>query len=467
MKRFNKYSAVIFLVLVMFMQVVFAAPASSVTNIRFSQKAESVRIVFDVDSVPAYEVKQEANGTKIILNMPNTMNKANLTSLPIKDTAIKSIDFAMDTKNNFSAIITLNRNAVYKVNTLKNPNRVYIDIIKNYDQKIVDQIAPGIQHITLMRGNEKGMITAHVLDIDLKKGYQIKPALANGMIAGRQAVSGIAKDNNAIAAINASYFASNGEILGLTKIDSTIVSTAGLARSALGIAEDGTPFIGTVDYQGSVKLRDGEILPISGVNSERGENAAVLYNQYYDKTTKTNIYGREYVIKDNEVIAINPNNSALKKGEVVLSVHGSSADRLANLQVGQDCVITEDLGEPWNKAKDILGVGPLLVQNGSVYLTTKIEQFGPDVASGRAPRTAVGLTKDGRVLLAVIDGRQSHSIGYTLLELALFMQEMGAVNAVNFDGGGSSEMVIGKDIINSPSDGGERKVGSALVVLGK
>ena len=90
MKRFNKYSAVIFLVLVMFMQVVFAAPASSVTNIRFSQKAESVRIVFDVDSVPAYEVKQEANGTKIILNMPNTMNKANLTSLPIKDTAIKT-----------------------------------------------------------------------------------------------------------------------------------------------------------------------------------------------------------------------------------------------------------------------------------------------------------------------------------------------------------------------------------------
>lgn len=467
MKRFNQYVAVVVLSLILLMQTALAAGSNNVTNVRFSQKAEAVRIVFDVDTIPAYEVKQEANGTKIIIDMPNTANQTKQQNLAINDIAIKSVDFATDEKNNFRTVIVLNRNAVYKVNTLKNPNRIYIDIIKNYDQKLVDQVVPGIQHMTWMRGNENGMITAHILDVDLKQGYQLRPALANGMIAGRQTVSGIAKDNRAIAAINASYFAPSGEIIGLTKIDSTIVSTADLARSALGIAKDGTPFIGTVDYQGVVKLRSGETLPISGVNTERGENGAILYNRYYDKTTKTNVYGKEYVIKGNEVIAMNDSNSPLREGEVVLSVHGTSADKLANLQVGQDCTIVEELGEPWNKASHILGVGPMLVQNGSVHLTTKPEQFGPDVASGRAPRTAVGITKEGHVLLVVVDGRQSHSVGYTLLEMALFMQELGAVSAVNFDGGGSSEMVIGKDIVNSPSDGTERKVGSGLVVLGK
>ena len=55
----------------------------------------------------------------------------------------------------------------------------------------------------------------------------------------------------------------------------------------------------------------------------------------------------------------------------------------------------------------------------------------------------------------------------TLLELALFMQENGAVQALNFDGGGSSEMVINNNIINKPSDGKERKVTTALAIVKK
>ena len=129
--------------------------------------------------------------------------------------------------------------------------------------------------------------------------------------------------------------------------------------------------------------------------------------------------------------------------------------------------IAEETGAKWNAARQILGVGPMLVKDKSVYLTTKTEQFGSDVAAGRAPRTAVGVTADGRVLLVVVDGRQSHSIGCTLLELALLMQELGAVDAVNFDGGGSSEMILKGEIVNSPSDGGERSVGSALLLMEK
>ena len=106
-------------------------------------------------------------------------------------------------------------------------------------------------------------------------------------------------------------------------------------------------------------------------------------------------------------------------------------------------------------------------ENNSIYISSKQEQFGSDVAGGKAPRTAIGLTKDNHILLVVVDGRQSHSAGMTLLELALFMQENGAVQALNFDGGGSSEMVINNNIINKPSDGKERKVTTALAIVKK
>lgn len=449
------------------MAAVAAAPKAQLSNVRFSKQAAFVRIVFDLSAVPKYTVATSDGGTKILLDFPETENRSKLKALAIQDPLIKSVQFSTVNKTTLRASIELTRNAVYKVQQLKNPNRVFIDLIKNYDQKLVDPVAPGLNHITLLRGNENGMLTVHALDVDLQKGYKLVPALAGGVIAGREKLSGIASRSGALAAVNASYFELSGEILGLTKIDGTIVSTTYLKRSAFGIGADGKALIGQVAYDGKVKLPDGKSLPVSGVNCERGENALILYNSHYGASTRTNLYGREYVVKGGKVAAVSAGNAPLAPGSVVVSAHGAAMQALAGLKVGDALEILEETGAEWNTARQILGVGPMLVKDKSVYLTTKAEQFGGDVAGGRAPRTAVGVTADGRVLLVVADGRQSHSIGCTLLELALLMQELGATDAVNFDGGGSSEMILRGEIVNSPSDGGERSVGSALLLLEK
>lgn len=468
MNFFSKRIVAFVIMLLLSSQIAFAASLqSNITGIRFSQKAEAVRIVFDIDAVPTYNVSTTNNGVSIIIDMPNTVNNTSLENLAINDDLVQSVTFAVINKDTLRTTITLSRNAGYKVNKLANPNRFYIDIIKNSDQKLVDEVAPGIKHITLVRRNEKGMLTANFLDIDGTANFQLRPVLANDVIAGRESLSSMALHNNALAAINASYFALSGEILGLTKIDNTIVSTTYLARGAFGIQTNGKPMIGQVDYSGVVTLANGMSIPISGVNCERGEDNLVLYNSYFDSSTKTNEYGIEYVVKNGTVIAINQNDSTLDAGTIVVSAHGTSKDKLANVKIGDKLKINENLGQNWNQVPQIMGVGPLLLKNNSVYLTTKEEEFGPDVANGRAPRTAVGITKDSHVILAVVDGRQTNSIGCTLSEMAVLMQEMGAVDAVNFDGGGSSEMVIKNEVANRPSDGSERKVGAALVVLSK
>jgi exopolysaccharide biosynthesis protein len=89
---------------------------------------------------------------------------------------------------------------------------------------------------------------------------------------------------------------------------------------------------------------------------------------------------------------------------------------------------------------------PLLIVNGQ-----KIE-FQP-FSGGLAPRTAMGQTAQGHVLLLVVDGRQRASLGATFEDLQTILYANGAINAINLDGGSSSSMVYHSRLINSPSDG--------------
>jgi exopolysaccharide biosynthesis protein len=88
-------------------------------------------------------------------------------------------------------------------------------------------------------------------------------------------------------------------------------------------------------------------------------------------------------------------------------------------------------------------------------------------AEVRHPRTAVGFSRDSSTLLLLtVDGRSENSGGMTLIELANVMRELGAWQAMNFDGGGSTTMVIDGKVVNHPSETeGERAVGDALLVV--
>ena len=87
----------------------------------------------------------------------------------------------------------------------------------------------------------------------------------------------------------------------------------------------------------------------------------------------------------------------------------------------------------------------------------------------RHPRTAIGFSRDSSTLyLLTVDGRSENSGGMTLVELATMMRRLGAWQAMNFDGGGSTTMVIDGALVNKPSDTtGEREVGNVLAVVKK
>lgn len=465
-KLFRRTALLVITLMLVTAQMVSAASLASLQKVRFSQTPEKVRIVFDVSSLPDYNITLEQDPLRLVIDFSGSLGNNVSRQYMLNDSFVNSLRLSEAQPGKIQAVIDLKKAVVYKVFTLTGPNRLVIDIIKTYDQKIQQEVAPGLNYTTWLRSSQDGPTAAYILDIDPKQ-YTLKPVLSNDAVAGLETVKDMADRVGAIAAVNASYFAPDGQILGLLKMDGQIVSTPSLPRTAFGIIPDGSIIIDKVDYGGSITLPDGRSVAITGVNCERGPNDLILYNSYYNTSTKTNEYGIEYVITGGKVAAINLNNSQLPPDSIVLSAHGTTAAALAKLKVGDKVAIKQSLGTSWDKTLYALGAGPMLVNNNSVFLTTTIEEFGSDVAGGRAPRTALGVDKNGHILLAVVDGRQAHSIGMTLKEMALFMQELGAVNAMNLDGGGSSEMVVSGDVVNSPSDGRERRVGDALAIMKK
>lgn len=121
--------------------------------------------------------------------------------------------------------------------------------------------------------------------------------------------------------------------------------------------------------------------------------------------------------------------------------------------------ITEDR-DKLDGAREVLSGNRVLVQNGKLQVVHIARET-------RAPRTAIGLSEDGKTLiLAVVDGRSLTSRGMTLGELADFMRKAGAFTAINLDGGGSTAMVQRagekQSVLNTPSDGAERPVANVL-----
>lgn len=121
--------------------------------------------------------------------------------------------------------------------------------------------------------------------------------------------------------------------------------------------------------------------------------------------------------------------------------------------------------KPW-KMETAVGGGPVLVQNGRVHITNNEElKFAGKAVNDKHPRTAMGYTADHRLVIMVVQGRSESSSGASLVQLANLLQEVGCVEALNLDGGGSSCLLInGRETIKPSDKEGERAVPAVFMI---
>ena len=152
-------------------------------------------------------------------------------------------------------------------------------------------------------------------------------------------------------------------------------------------------------------------------------------------------------------------------GTVVLTAPETS--QLGTLMPGEPITLTTTVTAGWESIQQAVGGREWIVRDGAVSISPR-----PASADEIHPRSSVGLTPDGRLILATVDGRQpGWSAGMRLPELAELMLSRGAVNALNLDGGGSTSLAIrragtnGPVLVNRPSDGSERAVTNSIQVV--
>lgn len=153
----------------------------------------------------------------------------------------------------------------------------------------------------------------------------------------------------------------------------------------------------------------------------------------------------------------------VKAGTTVLASNLTGAGSRTLQRMNRGNVIRIGWSYGWPDVMDTMGGMPLLVDDGVAVAPASCNSY----FCSRNPRTGLGVTADGTILIVVVDGRSRTSVGMTLIGFARYLVQLGAVYALNLDGGGGSAMwVKGQGVVSHPSDStGERPVTSAVLVL--
>lgn len=146
-------------------------------------------------------------------------------------------------------------------------------------------------------------------------------------------------------------------------------------------------------------------------------------------------------------------------------VNRRQLDRWANFLAKGDNAPEFDSWE----VETAIGGGPVLVQDGAVMITNNQElKFAGKAINDKHPRTAMGYTRDNKLIILVIEGRNENARGATLIEAAQILKDLGCVEALNLDGGGSSCLLInGKPTIKVSDKEGQRPVPAVFLVNGE
>ncbi len=429
---------------------------------------DTVTLKLQVHGPISYRVWSTPSPSKVIIDLHGTTKSPEVGSINADDVLVKQIRITQ--YNTYTRVVMDLKQRVPAPEHEVKGNTLVVRVNKNYQDGYETLISPGVRYGQFRQGTPAGQVFVNYLRINPNSSRsRIRPALANLGAGGLQTVEAIAADNDALAGVNASFFAGNGSPLGLLILDGKLVSYPIFNRTALGITADGKFLIDQVDIVGNLGLPADKTVSLTGVNRVRRQDDIILYNAEYGRTTRTNDFGVEVVVTDGVVTAVRDQGSTLiPEGGFVISAHGAGIEQIAGLSIGEPVRAHWRLSPDWMTGDVVhaVGAGPRLLRAGQTFITGKEERFQPDVVNGRAPRTAFGICADGQILLVTVNGRQTDvSIGVTLHELAELMAKLGAVDALNLDGGGSATLVVRDRVLNLPSDGRERPVGSAILVL--
>ncbi len=340
-------------------------------------------------------------------------------------------------------------------------------------------LADGVSLSTLRsRNGPTGPLAIRVVTVDLSRPSTLDTVLAGDGLPGLETTTSMGKRRAAVVAVNGDYFLADGRPVHVFAEDGELVKSANdLGRGFAVTADEKRSYIGYLGLRTDVTGPEEERLTIDRVNNgpaTAGERALhtdvgrdLEVPPVQRCTARFRSTGPPALTSAGRVeqplVTSGPacaDPSPPGDGEVVLTA--APFEPLPIWAAGSAARWDWYL-EGWPGVYDVMGGNPALVRDGALMEGDLVGEGG---YYGRNPRTAVGFTADAKALIVVVDGGQAgFSVGMTLRELAELMRSLGAVEALNLDGGGSTVMTVNGVAVSRPSAGTERPVANAVLVL--
>lgn len=345
-----------------------------------------------------------------------------------------------------------------QVSTVPNPNRLIIDIRPDPLEERDITWAPGLrwrQHYVNL-GTERFPVVW--LEVNPRKfGLTLKPIWASlDGLAGTAPLIQTAQRYLAVAGINGGYFNRNNRLpLGAIRRNSQWLSGPILNRGAIAWNDSGQFYFGRLTLEETLITVNNQRLPILFLNSGYVQSGIARY---------TPAWGSTYTpLTDNEIILVVQKDqitNQLPGGKVggtavlipqngyLLTLRANATNAASQLPVGSGVSISSTtVPADFNRYPDIIGAGPLLVQNRQIVLDAKGEKFSDAFIAEKAIRSGICTTATGTLMITAIHNRAG-GYGPTLAEHAQLMQQMGCVDALNLDGGSSTSLYLGGQLLN-------------------
>jgi len=345
------------------------------------------------------------------------------------------------------------------------------------------EIAPGLIRATLVRTDPPAVVNVAVRGAGSPAELQV--VLSNGAVAGPdprlERTSSMCSRVDCLVAVNGDFFGNaTGEPVGAVVANDQLLRSPNPRHHQLSESSDGALATGQLAWRGTLVPSDLEQLSLDGVNVPRGPDELVLYTPAQGPTTAANQFGAELVmqvvrpagpikLRKTTLVRLvelrHAGDSPIPADGAVLSGHGRGQRELEALwaRVQAETADPEALLrlDVTPDVVESIGGSPILVRNGRRWFPEESRAL----YTLRAPRSMAGWTATGDLLLATVDGRQAgYSVGMTMEEAAELMIGLGAVEAINLDGGGSTAFVVDGAVINRPSDRAVRRDGRTVLV---
>ena len=449
-------------------------PDAAMQAVRRSKQPWGDRIVIDLNRRTPWRVTQQGNvitvfvSAEVASGLPIGLNA-------IAGNLVKSVN--VQPQGKLTQIqIQMNESINPAIEMLSSPTpKIVIDLRRDYiPPSLTVQWAEGLRRIERVveiptkpktdKDPKTIKFSVTALEVDLKSPrLKLRPIWSNpdgspNGILGLMPLPQMVQQAKAVGAINGGFFNRIRKLpVGAIREGNRWLAGTALVRGAIAWNEKGETLVDRLNFKEEISTASQATIALTNLNSGYVQRGIARYTPNWGSVYSPLTENELLIVVRGERVVAQYQGNAVGVGEIAIPSDGyilvarQTPEAAKQLPVGMTVRGRQAfIPDKFASFSNLIGAGPLLLKNGSLSLDGKVEQFQAGFDTQAANRSAIATTKEkGKLILATVQAAPE-GIAPNLLQTAEVLKKMGAVDALNLDGGSSSSLFLGGEILNRP-----------------